>query len=82
MDFELEGKVAVVTGASKGIGLAVVRTLAGEGMHIIGGALTVDSLDAIDGVTAVALDLVEAAGSARLVEEALERHGRIDVLGS
>jgi NAD(P)-dependent dehydrogenase (short-subunit alcohol dehydrogenase family) len=80
MDLELDGKVAVVTGASKGIGLAIVRTLAGEGMQVVGGALTVEALDAIDGVTAVALDLVEPTGSARLVREAVERHGRIDVL--
>jgi NAD(P)-dependent dehydrogenase (short-subunit alcohol dehydrogenase family) len=80
MDLELEGKVAVVTGASKGIGLAVVRTLAGEGMHVIGGALTVEGLDDIDGVTAVALDLVDPAGSARLVGAAVDQHGRIDVL--
>jgi len=64
MDLELDGKVAVVTGASKGIGLAIVNALAGEGMHVVGGALTVDSLDGIDGVTAVAVD----------------RHGRVDVL--
>ena len=80
MDLELDGKVAVVTGASKGIGLAVVHTLVGEGMRVVGGALTVDALDAIDGVTAVALDLVDPAGSARLVQEAVERHGGIDVL--
>jgi NAD(P)-dependent dehydrogenase (short-subunit alcohol dehydrogenase family) len=80
VDLELEGKVAVVTGASKGIGLAVVRTLASEGMHVIGGALTVESLGDIDGVTAVALDLVDPGGSERLVETAVERHGRIDVL--
>ena len=80
MDLELQGRVAVVTGASKGIGLAIVRTLAGEGMHVVGGALTVESLEGIDRVTAVALDLVEPSGSARLVREAVERHGRIDVL--
>src|SRR5215468_1153630 len=80
MDLELEGKVAVVTGASKGIGLAVVRTLAGEGMHVVGGALTVDDLDDIDGVTAVALDLVDPTGSARLVGAAVEKYGRIDLL--
>jgi NAD(P)-dependent dehydrogenase (short-subunit alcohol dehydrogenase family) len=80
MDLELEGKVAVVTGASKGIGLAIVRTLAGEGMQVVGGALTVDGLDSVDGVTAVALDLVDPTGSARLVREAVDRHGRIDVL--
>src|SRR5262249_53814698 len=67
-------------GASKGIGLAIVRTLAGEGMNVVGGALTVDALDGIDGVTAVALDLIDPAGSARLVATAVEQHGRIDVL--
>ena len=80
MDLELNGKVAVVTGASKGIGLAIVHALVAEGMQVVGGALTVDSLEGIDGVTAIAADLVEPGGSERLVEEAVERHGRIDVL--
>jgi NAD(P)-dependent dehydrogenase (short-subunit alcohol dehydrogenase family) len=80
MDIELDGKVAVVTGASKGIGLAVVRALAGEGMHVVAGALTVDSLEGIEGVTGVAVDLVEPGGSERLVREAVDRHGRVDVL--
>jgi NAD(P)-dependent dehydrogenase (short-subunit alcohol dehydrogenase family) len=80
MDLELTGKVAVVTGASRGIGLAVVRALADEGMHVVGGALTVDTLAGMDGVTAVAVDLVDPDGSARLVREALDRHGRIDLL--
>jgi len=80
VDLELEGQVAVVTGASKGIGLAVVRSLVAEGMQVVGGALTTDSLEGMDGVTAVAVDLVDPEGSARLVREALDRHGRIDVL--
>jgi NAD(P)-dependent dehydrogenase (short-subunit alcohol dehydrogenase family) len=80
MDLELEGKVAVVTGASKGIGLAIVRTLAAEGARVVGGALTVDSLEGIEGVTAVAVDLVDPDGSAQLIREAVDRHGRIDVL--
>lgn len=80
MDLELNDKVAVVTGGSKGIGLAVVRTLAAEGMHVVAGALTVDALEGIEGVTALAVDLVETDGSQRLVREAVERHGRIDVL--
>jgi NAD(P)-dependent dehydrogenase (short-subunit alcohol dehydrogenase family) len=80
MDLELAGKVAVVTGASKGIGLAVVRTLADEGALVVAGARTVDTLTGIEGVTPVAVDLAEPAGPARLVAEALERHGRLDVL--
>ncbi len=47
---------------------------------MVGGALTVDSLDGIDGVTAIAADLVEPGGSERLIGEAVERHGRVDVL--
>ena len=80
MDLELDGKVAVVTGASRGIGLAVVRTLASEGMQVVGGALTVETLAEIDGVTAVEVDLVDPAGSKQLVDRALAEHGRIDVL--
>ena len=80
MDLELAGKVAVVTGASKGIGLAVVHALVSEGMRVVGGALTVDSLEGIDGVTAIAADLVEPGGAERLIDEAVERHGRVDVL--
>jgi NAD(P)-dependent dehydrogenase (short-subunit alcohol dehydrogenase family) len=41
MDLELSDKVAVVTGASKGIGLAVARTLAEEGARVVAGARTV-----------------------------------------
>jgi len=80
VDLELKGKVAVVTGASKGIGLAVVRTLAAEGMQVVGGALTAETLAEIDGVTGIAVDLVEPAGSQQLVDQAMERYGRIDVL--
>jgi NAD(P)-dependent dehydrogenase (short-subunit alcohol dehydrogenase family) len=80
MNLELAGKVAVVTGGSKGIGLAVVRTLVDEGAEVVAGAITTDALAGIDGVTAIAVDLVEPGGSERLVGEALERYGRLDVL--
>jgi NAD(P)-dependent dehydrogenase (short-subunit alcohol dehydrogenase family) len=80
MDLELTGKVAVVTGASKGIGLAVVRTLAAEGASVVAGARSVDSLEGIAGVTGFAVDLAQPGGPEALVAEAVARHGRIDVL--
>jgi NAD(P)-dependent dehydrogenase (short-subunit alcohol dehydrogenase family) len=80
MDLELSEKVAVVTGASKGIGLAVVRALVSEGAHVIAGALTVESLQGIERVDAMEVDLVEPGGPERLVEAAVAQHGRVDVL--
>jgi NAD(P)-dependent dehydrogenase (short-subunit alcohol dehydrogenase family) len=80
MDLELDGKVAVVTGASKGIGLAVARELAAEGARVVAGARTVDPLRGLDGVVAVEVDLAQPDGPGRLVAEAVERHGRVDVL--
>jgi NAD(P)-dependent dehydrogenase (short-subunit alcohol dehydrogenase family) len=80
MDLELTGKVAVVTGASKGIGLAVTRALAAEGAEVVAGARTIDSLLDLDGVSALEVDLVKPGGSERLVGNAVERHGHIDVL--
>lgn len=80
MDLELSGKIAVVTGASKGIGLAVVRELAAEGAFVVAGARSVEPLASLDRVTAVAVDLGDPDGPRRLVEHAVHRHGQIDVL--
>jgi NAD(P)-dependent dehydrogenase (short-subunit alcohol dehydrogenase family) len=80
MDLELTGKVAVVTGASKGIGLAVTRELASEGAHVVAGARTTDSLRGLDRVTPVAVDLADADGPSQLIGEAISQQGRIDVL--
>ena len=80
MDLGLDGRVAVVTGASKGIGLAIVRALAAEGAAVVAGARTVDTLTGLDGVAAVAVDLAAPGGPETLVGAAIERHGRVDVL--
>jgi NAD(P)-dependent dehydrogenase (short-subunit alcohol dehydrogenase family) len=80
MDLELTDKVAVVTGASKGIGLAITGGLVDEGARVVAGARTVDTLEGIDRVTPVALDLVAADGPAQLIQRAIDEHGRVDVL--
>src|SRR5829696_8563837 len=80
MDLELGGRVAVVTGASKGTGLAVVRTLAEEGAAVIAGARTADTLAGLEGVTALEVDLDQPGGPEALVGHAVERHGRVDLL--
>jgi NAD(P)-dependent dehydrogenase (short-subunit alcohol dehydrogenase family) len=80
MDLNLSGKVAVVTGAGKGIGLAVTRALAGEGALVVAGSLSTGSLDGLKGVIPVAIDLSAADGPAQLIRRATEEHGQVDVL--
>jgi NAD(P)-dependent dehydrogenase (short-subunit alcohol dehydrogenase family) len=80
MDLDLDGRVAVVTGAGKGIGMAVTRALADEGAQVVAGSLTTESLGGIKGVTPVAVDLSAAEGPAQLIRRATEEHGRLDVL--
>jgi NAD(P)-dependent dehydrogenase (short-subunit alcohol dehydrogenase family) len=80
MDLNLAGKVAVVTGAGKGIGMAATRALADEGAHVVAGSRTTDTLDGLKGVTPVAVDLTAPDGPAQLIRRATEEHGRVDVL--
>lgn len=80
MDLKLADKVAVVTGANKGIGLAVTRALVAEGAYIVAGSLTTDNLDGLDRVIAVPVNLAAADGPALLVQRAVDEHGRLDVL--
>lgn len=79
MDLQLEGKVAVVTGASAGMGLAVCEALAAEGVAVVGGARHSPERP-VAGMESVEVDLAHPDGPARLVRRAIEVHGRIDVL--
>lgn len=80
MNLDLEGKVAIVTGASKGIGLAITRALAAEGMHVFAAARTTASLEGLAGVTPVASDMTKPDAAKKLAETALAKEKRIDVL--
>jgi NAD(P)-dependent dehydrogenase (short-subunit alcohol dehydrogenase family) len=80
MDLQLTDKVAVVTGASKGIGLAVTQALTAEHATVVAGARRVEALEHLSGVTPVAVDLAAPDGPAQLIEQAIDRFGRVDVL--
>jgi NAD(P)-dependent dehydrogenase (short-subunit alcohol dehydrogenase family) len=83
MDLELKDKVAVVTGASKGIGLAVATALTNEGAHVVAASrTTTPELDdlARRGVAVVLGDLTTPGASERLVDEATERFDGLDLV--
>jgi NAD(P)-dependent dehydrogenase (short-subunit alcohol dehydrogenase family) len=77
MDLNLKGRTALVTGGTKGIGLAVAQTLAAEGMSVVAGARSVAE---VDGVTVVPVDLSTADGPAALVAATVELFSGIDVI--
>jgi NAD(P)-dependent dehydrogenase (short-subunit alcohol dehydrogenase family) len=80
MDLDLNGKTAVVTGASRGIGLAVARALSAEGVRVVAGARTPGPELEAAAELVVPVDLAVAGGPERLVERALEQLGGIDLL--
>ena len=88
MKLGLEGKTALVLGASKGLGAAIAVALANEGAHVIGAARGVDAIAALDAtvdktnggrIEAHALDLSQP-GSVAALAEALLANGGVDIL--
>ncbi len=83
-----EKRVAYVTGGSRGIGEAIVLALAAAGMHVIAVARNQEKLDGVVraaadkglSVEAVAVDIADSAALTASIEQAIEKHGRMDVL--
>jgi 3-oxoacyl-[acyl-carrier protein] reductase len=86
---KLAGKVAVVTGASKGIGAAIAKSLAAEGAAVVVNyASSKDGADKVVGEIAKAggkafamgADVSKAAEASRLIDATIERFGKLDIL--
>lgn len=85
---DLQGRVALVTGASRGIGYHVARELAAAGAHVIAVARTVGGLEELDDeiqaaggqATLVPLDLMDMPGIDRLGGAIFDRWGKLDIL--
>ena len=89
MDLGLDGRIAIVNGASQGIGLGIARALAEEGARVVATARrepalneAVDALAAETGgeVAAVQGDIRRAEDCLRIVDEAVARFGGVDIL--
>src|SRR6201990_1953203 len=88
MSPNLTSRIAVVTGASRGIGYATARALAKAGAHIVAIARTQGGLEELDdeirkgggSATLVPLSMTDSDGIARLGAALHERHGKIDIL--
>ena len=88
MTLPLSSRIALVTGASRGIGYATALALAKQGAHIIATARTVGGLEELDdaikqvggSATLVPLNLTDFDGIARLGAALNERHGKLDIL--
>ncbi|MBL8298721.1 MAG: SDR family oxidoreductase [Rhodanobacteraceae bacterium] len=85
MQLQLDNKVAIVTGASRGIGRAIVTTLAQEGAQVVAVARSAEALDELVAALpvpglAVVADLREPKSAQAVVDAALQAFNRLDVL--
>lgn len=88
MSKAFEGKIALVTGASRGIGAATATALAAQGAHVILTARTAKDLEAVEdtifeaggSATIAPLDLTDGDSIARLAAAVTERWGKLDIL--
>jgi 2-deoxy-D-gluconate 3-dehydrogenase len=85
MDLQLKGSVAIVTGASRGLGRAIAEGYLAEGMSVVAAARTISDLAELadlapEHVHVVPCDMTSSEQVASLVPAALERFGRVDVV--
>src|SRR5579862_4276001 len=85
--FNLAEKVAIVTGASRGIGRAITERLSDQGATVVAVARGDHAREVVDGLTAkgrtaeaVGLDVTDSAGLEKLPGEVIDRHGRLDIV--
>ena len=84
----LQGRIALVTGASRGIGAATAEKLAAQGAHVVLTARTAKDLEAVEqrifeaggSATIAPMDLTEAGNNERLAAALRERWGKLDIL--
>ncbi|WP_329395694.1 oxidoreductase [Streptomyces melanogenes] len=80
MELNLAGKTAVVTGASRGVGLAITRQLIAEGVRVVGAARTITAELKEAGARPVAVDLSTPQGAEELADQAHAALGGVDIL--
>jgi 3-oxoacyl-[acyl-carrier protein] reductase len=83
LDLELKGKVALVTGSSRGIGLAIAKTLLDEGCYVLLNGRDSDRLAEVSqelDVPSMQSDVITEVGAKDLVDFVLARYGALDIL--